>query len=124
MTEISCSDHARAAARGQNQAIDTEPETRGMKSALRLSLGMGIALAGLCLGEQATAQAKTRAEVRQELLQARHDGYLPNRRTNFPPDASMVARSRQLHRLTIHRGESSPRFDEHDTRDPAARPAQ
>ncbi len=73
---------------------------------------------------QATAQVKTRADVRQELLQARHDGYLPNRRTNFPPDASMVARSRQLHRLTIHRGESSPGFDEHDTRDPAARPAQ
>ncbi|TWC75363.1 uncharacterized protein DUF4148 [Burkholderia sp. SJZ115] len=95
-----------------------------MKNALRLSLGMGIALGGLCLGGQATAQAKTRAEVRQELLHARHDGYLPNRRTNFPPDASMVARSRQLHRLTIHRGESSPRFDEHDTRDPAARPAQ
>lgn len=63
----------------------------------------------------ASAQGKTREEVRQELLKARHDGISPANKPQYPPTEDMLNRNRELHALTTHAGEKSPAFEQHDT---------
>ncbi|WP_168789725.1 DUF4148 domain-containing protein [Paraburkholderia aromaticivorans] len=63
----------------------------------------------------AQAQGKSRAEVKQELVQAQHDGVIPTTRTRYPADASTIARNKQLHAISSHGGEMAPPMDRHDS---------
>ncbi|UVE67529.1 DUF4148 domain-containing protein [Burkholderia pyrrocinia] len=62
------------------------------------------------------AQAKTRQEVRQELVRALHDGVIPSPNHDYPASLATVARNREIHRSTVHRGEKAPMVDAHDNR--------
>ncbi|ASW01571.1 DUF4148 domain-containing protein [Paraburkholderia aromaticivorans] len=73
-----------------------------------------MALIG-AVSQAAQAQGKTRAQVHQELVQAQHDGVIPNSKTQYPPSADRVARNKELHALSWHAGEKSPPVDHHDT---------
>ncbi|WP_082712044.1 DUF4148 domain-containing protein [Burkholderia singularis] len=42
---------------------------------------------------------KTREQVRQELIQAYHDGLLPTSKLDYPPSEATIARNKELHRL-------------------------
>ncbi|MGK8405162.1 MULTISPECIES: DUF4148 domain-containing protein [Burkholderia cepacia complex] len=44
-----------------------------------------------------TSQGKTREQVRQELIQAWHDGLLPTSRHDYPPSPATIARNKELH---------------------------
>ena len=46
------------------------------------------------------SQGKTREQVRQELIQAYHDGLLPIRKHDYPPSAATIARNKELHKLS------------------------
>lgn len=43
---------------------------------------------------------KTRAEVYAELVQAQKDGFLPFKKTDYPPSAETIRRNQELYRLT------------------------
>lgn len=62
----------------------------------------------------AQAQGKTRAEVKQELVHAQHTGVIPSSKTQYPPDASTIARNKQTHAIALHGGETAPSLDQHD----------
>lgn len=66
------------------------------------------------ISQVAQAQGKSREQVRQELIQARHDGLTSVRKTQYPPDAATIARNKELHALTFHAGETVPSADRHD----------
>ncbi|KVV29298.1 hypothetical protein WK78_06770 [Burkholderia cepacia] len=68
------------------------------------------------LSQAAAAQQKTRHEVRQELVRARHDGVIPSPNHDYPASPAIVARNQEIHRATVHRGEAAPRVDAHDNR--------
>ncbi|HDR9768711.1 TPA: DUF4148 domain-containing protein [Burkholderia cepacia ATCC 25416] len=68
------------------------------------------------LSQAAAAQQKTRQEVRQELVRARHDGVIPSPNHDYPASPATVARNQEIHRATVHRGEAAPRVDAHDNR--------
>ncbi|POM16106.1 Uncharacterised protein [Burkholderia cepacia] len=68
------------------------------------------------LSQAAAAQQKTRQEVRQELVRARHDGVIPSPNHDYPASPATVARNQEIHRATVHRGEMAPRVDAHDNR--------
>ncbi|KVQ40765.1 hypothetical protein WK03_24915 [Burkholderia cepacia] len=68
------------------------------------------------LSQVAAAQQKTRQEVRQELVRARHDGVIPSPNHDYPASPATVARNQEIHRATVHRGEAAPRVDAHDNR--------
>lgn len=65
-----------------------------------------LAALSLPFGTQAFAQSTqaplTRAEVRQQLIDAEADGLLPSNRNDYPPSASQVARNRQLYAIQHH----------------------
>ncbi|PCE33984.1 hypothetical protein BZL54_02220 [Burkholderia ubonensis subsp. mesacidophila] len=85
----------------------------------RLRLTIAIAAASLSIAafsEGAAAQSKTRQEVLQELLQARHDGVIPSTKNDYPASPALVERNREIHRATVHGGEPAPMFDAHDAR--------
>lgn len=63
----------------------------------------------------AQAQGKSRAQVNQELVQAQHDGVIPNSKTQYPPSADRIARNKELHAITWHAGETTPPVDHHDS---------
>ncbi len=44
-----------------------------------------------------SSQAKTRAEVRRELIQAYEDGVLPFRRSEYPPNADSKKKNREAY---------------------------
>jgi hypothetical protein len=76
-----------------------------------------IAAASLCavtLAQAAQESGKTRAEVRQELVQAQHEGTVPASKNNYPPNADTITRNKELHAISKHRGETSPALDRHD----------
>ncbi|WP_244962344.1 DUF4148 domain-containing protein [Burkholderia diffusa] len=78
---------------------------------------ISIAIATLSIAafsQSATAQSRTRQEVRQELLRARHDGVIPSPKHDYPPSPATIARNQEIHRSTVHRGESAPVVDAHD----------
>jgi hypothetical protein len=84
-------------------------------NAARLSALLAAALlstAAFAQGSQ--ANGKTRAEVHQELLKAQHDGTIPTSRLDYPPSADTVARNKELHEVSKHRGEKMPALDKHD----------
>ncbi|RQR42235.1 DUF4148 domain-containing protein [Burkholderia sp. Bp9142] len=66
--------------------------------------------------QSVASQARTRQEVRQELLRARHDGMIPSPKHDYPPSPATIARNQDIHRSTVHRGESAPLVDAHDNR--------
>ncbi|MFJ1211201.1 DUF4148 domain-containing protein [Burkholderia pyrrocinia] len=74
------------------------------------------ALSIAVFSQTVAAQAKTRQEVRQELVRARHDGVIPSPNHDYPASPATVARNREIHRATVHRGEKTPMVDAHDNR--------
>ena len=87
-------------------------------TATKLSVTVAIVAATLLAGfatQNALAQGKSRAQVQQELAQARHDGVIPVSKTNYPPTDEQMARNKQLHAIAKHPGEASPNFDQHDS---------
>ena len=68
------------------------------------------------ISQAAAAQQKTRQEVRQELVRARHDGVIPSPNHDYPASPATVARNQEIHRATVHRGETAPLVDAHDNR--------
>ncbi|CAM2168074.1 DUF4148 domain-containing protein [Burkholderia cepacia] len=77
---------------------------------------VAAALSIAALSQAAAAQQKTRQEVRQELVRARHDGVIPSPNHDYPASPATVARNQEIHRATVHRGEAAPRVDAHDNR--------
>lgn len=75
---------------------------------------LSISLAAFAQG--AAAQSKSRQDVQQELLQAQHDGVIPVSKHSYPPSPELVQRNRELHQVTVHRGEKQPMLDAHDSR--------
>lgn len=67
------------------------------------------------VSQAAQAQGKSRAQVNQELVQAQHDGMIPNSKTQYPPHADTIARNKQLHAISMHAGETTPPMDRHDS---------
>jgi hypothetical protein len=75
---------------------------------------VAAALSIAAFSQPVAAQAKTRQEVRQELLRARHDGVIPSPKHDYPASPATIARNQEIHRSTVHRGESAPLVDAHD----------
>ncbi|SAL79008.1 hypothetical protein AWB71_05811 [Caballeronia peredens] len=76
-----------------------------------------FALAGASIGlisQSAAAQGKSREQVRQELVQAQHDGITPMSKTQYPPSEATIARNKAMHAAATHGGEKSPSPDQHD----------
>ncbi|MGS0891929.1 DUF4148 domain-containing protein [Burkholderia stagnalis] len=83
----------------------------------RLTIAVAVAAFSIAAFTQtAAAQAKTRQEVRQELLRARHDGVIPSPNHDYPASPAAVARNQEIHRAAVHRGEPAPSVDAHDNR--------
>ncbi|CAB3748272.1 hypothetical protein GQ57_18805 [Burkholderia sp. MSh2] len=74
------------------------------------------ALSIAAVSQALAAQPKTRQEVRQELVRARHDGVIPSPNHDYPASPATVARNQDIHRATVHRGERAPVVDAHDNR--------
>ncbi|MCA8271675.1 DUF4148 domain-containing protein [Burkholderia sp. AU30280] len=74
------------------------------------------ALSFAAFSQAVAAQQKTRQEVRQELVRARHDGAIPSPSHDYPASPAAVARNQEIHRATVHRGETAPLVDAHDNR--------
>ncbi|MDN7933853.1 DUF4148 domain-containing protein [Burkholderia metallica] len=70
---------------------------------MKLVAAFVLAALSLPFGTQAFAQSTqaplTRAEVRQQLIDAEADGLLPWNRNDYPPSASQIARNRQLYAI-------------------------
>lgn len=77
-------------------------------------LALAASLSAAFVAQTALAQEKTRAQVQQELAQARHDGVVSISKTGYPPNADQIARNKELHALAKHAGETSPGMDQHD----------
>ncbi|AYQ42710.1 hypothetical protein BLA9940_02234 [Burkholderia aenigmatica] len=74
------------------------------------------ALSMAALSQAVAAPQKTRQEVLQELVRARHDGVIPSPNHDYPASPATVARNQEIHRATVHRGETAPQVDAHDNR--------
>ncbi|MDN7874762.1 DUF4148 domain-containing protein [Burkholderia aenigmatica] len=74
------------------------------------------ALSMAALSQAMAAPQKTRQEVLQELVRARHDGVIPSPNHDYPASQAAVARNQEIHRATVHRGETAPLVDAHDNR--------
>jgi hypothetical protein len=85
-----------------------------MSTAKLTLLAVTASLCAALAAQAALAQGKTRAQVQQELAQARHDGLVPISKTSYPPSAEQIARNRELHAVAKHPGEANPRIDQHD----------
>ncbi|RQS35495.1 DUF4148 domain-containing protein [Burkholderia sp. Bp8992] len=70
---------------------------------MKLVAAFIVATLSLPFGTQAFAQSTqapiTRAEVRQQLIDAEADGLLPSNRNDYPPSHAEIARNRQLYAL-------------------------
>lgn len=75
---------------------------------------IAIAFGATSVAAQAQSQGNTRDEVRQELLQARHDGLTQSSPTRYPPNAQQIAQNKTRHEAGTHRGEPSAAVDQHD----------
>lgn len=83
----------------------------------RPSISIVIAALSIAAFSQSVAAlAKTRQEVRDELVRARHDGLIPSPKHDDPPSLAAIARNQEIHRSTVHRGEPAPLVDAHDDR--------
>ena len=84
-------------------------------STVKLSLlAVTASLFAAFVTEAALAQGKTREQVQQELVQARHDGVIPVGKTKYPLTDEQIARNKELHKIAKHPGETSPGMDHHD----------
>ncbi len=86
-----------------------------MNAAVKLS-GLFIACT-LALGTTASSaqtQGKTREQVRQELVQARHDGAIPVNKTKYPPSPEQISENKARHNTSVHKGEAAASVDHHD----------
>ncbi|MFM0738928.1 DUF4148 domain-containing protein [Paraburkholderia xenovorans] len=87
-----------------------------MHAFVRYSLMIvAVSLSASALAQQAPATGKSRADVRQELVQAQHDGVIPTPKTRYPADDQTIQRNQELHAITTHGNEKSPAMDHHDT---------
>lgn len=76
-----------------------------------------LVTASLALGalsQRAWAEAKSRAQVQQELVSAQHEGLIPTSETQYPPSEEHKARNRATHAASKHGGEQAPSLDQHD----------
>ncbi|TGN98332.1 DUF4148 domain-containing protein [Burkholderia sp. USMB20] len=78
------------------------------------TLSLGVASQAAFAQAHTQTQGKTRAEVIDELKQAQHDGVVPTSKTQYPPTSEIIARNKELHGMSVHAGEKSPRADNHD----------
>ncbi|MDR5782745.1 DUF4148 domain-containing protein [Caballeronia sp. LZ065] len=85
---------------------------KSLIAAMLITSSMALALAS----GTASAQGKSRDQVRQELVQAQHDGDVPSGKTQYPPSEQLVARNKEVHASAVHAGEKSPSVDQHDNR--------
>ncbi|ABC34118.1 DUF4148 domain-containing protein [Burkholderia thailandensis] len=72
------------------------------------------ALTTLAVSPAAFAQGKTRGEVKQELIQAQHEGVVPAGKNDYPPSAALVKRNKEVHAIAVHGGKTSVALDQHD----------
>ncbi|EIF34798.1 hypothetical protein BCh11DRAFT_02605 [Burkholderia sp. Ch1-1] len=86
-----------------------------MNAAKLITLSIAALTMVASASQVAQAQAKSRAQVNQELVQAQHDGVIPNSKTQYPPSADRVARNKELHAIAWHAGETAPSMDHHDS---------
>ncbi|RQR66622.1 DUF4148 domain-containing protein [Burkholderia sp. Bp9126] len=83
----------------------------------KLSTCVAVAiLAAGGIAPNAFAQGKTRADVRQELVQAQHDGTIPSNKHDYPPGPQQIDRNKVLHGISVHGREQAPGLDAHDNR--------
>ncbi|MDR5837428.1 DUF4148 domain-containing protein [Caballeronia sp. LZ034LL] len=87
-----------------------------MKKSLLVAVLITSSLALALASGAASAQGKSRDQVRQELVQAQHDGDVPSGKTQYPPSEQLVARNKEVHASAVHAGEKSPSVDQHDKR--------
>ncbi|WP_063553193.1 DUF4148 domain-containing protein [Burkholderia territorii] len=73
---------------------------------MKLVAAFAVAALSLPFGTQAFAQSSqapvTRAEVRQQLIDAEADGLLPSNRNDYPPSAAEIAHNRALYEARHH----------------------
>ncbi|MDR5817090.1 MULTISPECIES: DUF4148 domain-containing protein [unclassified Caballeronia] len=87
-----------------------------MKKSLLVAMLVTSSMALALASGAASAQGKSRDQVRQELVQAHHDGDVPSGKTQYPPSEQLVARNKEVHASAVHAGEKSPSIDQHDKR--------
>ncbi|SAK93101.1 hypothetical protein AWB81_05075 [Caballeronia arationis] len=85
-----------------------------MKAAKLFALSVAVVVSIGATLQTAQAQGKSREQVRQELIQAQHDGLTQASKTQFPPNAATIARNKELHAVASHAGETAPSADHHD----------
>jgi hypothetical protein len=90
------------------------PGDFNMNAARLFSLSVAALTIFGAASQVAQAQGKSRAEVKQELVQAQHTGVIPSSKTQYPPDANTIARNKQTHAIAWHGGEKAPSLDQHD----------
>lgn len=86
-----------------------------MKASRLAALALVASIGSAAVAQTAMAQAKTREQVRAELIQAQHDGIVPFNKTQYPPSPETIAQKKELHAVTQHAGEKSPGVDQHDS---------
>ncbi|HKU00219.1 MAG TPA: DUF4148 domain-containing protein [Paraburkholderia sp.] len=85
-----------------------------MKSA-RLAITSIVAIMSIAaIVPSVQAQERTRDQVKQELVQARHDGIVPVGNAQYPNTPRMIETNKTRHAIAKHPGETSPAYDEHD----------
>jgi hypothetical protein len=83
---------------------------------MKLTCATVVAILSLtALAQTAQAQGKTREQVQQELIQARHDGLTTFSEAQYPGTEQTIAHNKQLHAVTTHPGEPAPVLDHHDS---------
>ncbi|MGV7241742.1 DUF4148 domain-containing protein [Caballeronia sordidicola] len=87
-----------------------------MKASKNIPAVLVLTCASVVAFAQTPPSGKTRQQVQQELVQARHDGIIPTTKNDYPPSAATVARNQDVHAVTKHPGERVPaQADLHDT---------
>ncbi|MDR3101525.1 MAG: DUF4148 domain-containing protein [Paraburkholderia sp.] len=79
-----------------------------------VAIAVALGTTSVAAQAQSQTQGKTRDEVRQELVQARHDGLTQSSPTNYPPNSQQIAQNKAHHEAGTHRGEPSAAIDQHD----------
>ncbi|KVE28380.1 hypothetical protein WS67_06350 [Burkholderia singularis] len=85
-----------------------------MKTKTIVAASVAIALSMVVSTQAAWAQGKTRAEVKQELVQAQHEGIVPAGKNDYPPSKALIKRNQATHAVSVHGGKPSATLDEHD----------
>ncbi|AOJ83677.1 hypothetical protein WS86_23850 [Burkholderia savannae] len=85
-----------------------------MNTTKLMAWAAAAALTTLAVAPAAFAQGKTRAEVRQDLIRAQHEGIVPAGKNDYPPSPALVERNKQLHAISVHGGKTNVALDQHD----------